>query len=154
MALGASGRVVTASSLLQGPRGAPLLLLSRGTLGAVRDWWLPEGSRKVRAILSGAHAKFQRTTCLADAVPSHHPGIVRRLTTCLLPACPCGLHPATSCPHPFSGPESHLELFPSCIPLFQGTLAWGVSSSPGTGCAGSSLPACPSAPERDSGRSC
>lgn len=55
---------------------------------------------------------------------------MRRLTARLQSASLRGLHPATSCPHHFSGSESHFELFPSCIPLFQGTLAVGSVQQP------------------------
>lgn len=62
--------------------------------------------------------------------PPWHGVRVRRVTTRLLPASPHGLHPTTSCPPHFSGPASQFELFPSCIPLFQGTLAVGSVQQP------------------------
>lgn len=66
------------SLLLPAPRcagGAALGLLSRGTGAPVRDWCLSQESRKGRAVLSGAHPRFQRTTCLGSPVPRHHPGL-------------------------------------------------------------------------------
>lgn len=150
MALGASGRVVTASSLpacpvlLRGPRGAALGLLSRGTQVAVRG----EQESESRSFWSTSKIPEDNLPWQGCPQPPPWHGVPVRShhtpAACLpswAASTPSLLRPTSSS----SPPASHCS---------KGPLLWGVSSNPGTGCAGSSLPTCPSAPERDSGRSC
>lgn len=173
--LGASGRVVAASSLpaspvlLLGRWEAALMLPSRGIVAAVRgeqesmshNFWntslrfsstskIPEDNPAL-AVLSPATALARGACEVGYLCPS---------TARLLSAVPHGMHLATSHSPRFLRPVSHFELFLSCVLPLQvalGCLTHGEHPpSPGQAAqaAAGSLPGCPSTPEWDSGRSC
>lgn len=116
--------------------------------------WLSETIRREQG--SESHPFWSTSTtpeaklpweCCPQPPPWCGVTVRRHPCTCL----PSWAASATSCAHPFPGPESPLELCPSCILLF---LAVGSAQQPWDRLCRCSLPQCPSAPDRDSGRSC
>lgn len=128
--MGASGRVVTASSCLPAPccsGGAALRLLSIGACQRLMPVRGQQGSESHSFWSTSEIPEDDLPWQCSPQPPPWHGVPVRRFTTRLLPASLMGCIQPPAVP---TTSQAHFELLPSCIPLFQGSLAVGSVQQP------------------------